>query len=139
MGWLFLERPGKVRFEYDKPSTNLILSDGKSLFHLDKELKEYSELPSKNPLHFFLRKRISFQTQGMRIRKCVRNARTTTFVLSVLEEPGTLTLVFDSVTSHLRRWILEDEDHNRTTVDLEHCVYGEKLPAYIFKMTELPG
>jgi outer membrane lipoprotein-sorting protein len=138
-GWFFLERPGKVRFDYDAPSPNLILSDGKSLLHIDKELKEYSELPRKNPLHLFLHKRISFQTQETRVRKCIRSTRTITFILSALREPGTLTLVFDAGTLRLQCWILEDEDHNRTIINLERCVYGEKLPTHIFKMIKLPA
>jgi hypothetical protein len=102
-------------------------------------MKEYSELPSKSPLHLFLRKRISLQTRETRIRRCVCNDRTIILALSAFGEPGTLTLIFDATTLRLQRWILEDEDHHRTIVDLERCLYGETISAHIFQAVRLPN
>lgn len=137
-GWFYLERPGKVRFDYDAPNPNLIISNNGPLYHVDKELKERSELPRTNPLYLFLKGKISFRMRDVRVKSFTSGASSVRLVLAVFDEPGTLTLIFEAGTLHLRQWILEDDDHHKTTIDLEQSVYGEHFPASIFKRIELP-
>jgi outer membrane lipoprotein-sorting protein len=38
-GQLWLERPGRMRFEYDPPVPLLLVANGKNIFYYDKELQ----------------------------------------------------------------------------------------------------
>jgi outer membrane lipoprotein-sorting protein len=59
-GSFSLKRPGKVRFEYDKPSGLLIVADGKNASIYDSRLKTFDQSPlSRSPLSLFLSNDIS--------------------------------------------------------------------------------
>lgn len=136
-GWFYLERPGKVRFDYDAPNPNLIISNRGHLYHVDKELKERSELPQTNPLYLFLKEKISFRTPDVQIKSFTKGVYNVRLTLTAFNEPGTLTLVFDMATLSLQQWILEDDEHHKTTITLEQSVYGEKFSPRVFKLIEL--
>ncbi|MDR2412280.1 MAG: outer membrane lipoprotein carrier protein LolA [Holosporales bacterium] len=137
-GWFFWERPGKVRFDYDAPNPNLIIAENGPLYHVDKELKERSEIPRSNPLYLFLKTIISFRQKGTRVLCFAKKEGVVQLTLAVNRESGMLTLFFDVATLHLQRWILEDDEHNQTMVELEDCVYGEKFSPAVFQLMELP-
>jgi len=53
-----LQRPGKVRFEYDAPSPLLIVSDGVTLVQNDRQLETFDRVPlSATPLNYFLKEK----------------------------------------------------------------------------------
>ncbi|MDR0661779.1 MAG: outer membrane lipoprotein carrier protein LolA [Holosporales bacterium] len=137
-GWFFWERPGKVRFDYDDPNPNLIIAENGPLYHVDKELKERSEIPRSNPLYLFLKKTISFRQKRTRILFFAKKEGAIQLMLAVNGESGTLTLFFDVATLHLQRWILEDDARNQTIIELENCIYGEKFPPTVFQLIKLP-
>ena len=47
-GVLTLKRPGKIRFEYGKGANMLVVSNGKSLYMVDYEVKQVQRWPIKN-------------------------------------------------------------------------------------------
>jgi outer membrane lipoprotein-sorting protein len=58
-GTLYLNRPGKARFEYDPPAQMLIVSDGRNVSIYDRRLKTFERAPlGFTPLGIFLSRRI---------------------------------------------------------------------------------
>ncbi len=58
-GMLYLQRPGKLRFEYEKPSTLEIVSDGSTVLVRDRKLNTSDPYPiSQTPLKFLLSSKI---------------------------------------------------------------------------------
>src|SRR5207247_8255889 len=58
-GELYLQKPGKVRFEYDDPSPINIIADGQSVVVRDRKLATQDVFPlSQTPLRFLLADRI---------------------------------------------------------------------------------
>src|SRR5882724_7268198 len=53
-GQLFVARPGRMRFEYDKPSPILLLADGTFVVYIDNQLKQVSYLPIGSTPAWFL-------------------------------------------------------------------------------------
>jgi len=54
-GEIWLQRPGKVRFEYAAPNPLLIVSDGVTLVQNDRQLQTFDRVPlSATPLNYFL-------------------------------------------------------------------------------------
>ena len=55
-GEVFVDRPGKLRFEYDPPHPILMIADGINLLYYDKELKQSTFIPLwETPLWFLMR------------------------------------------------------------------------------------
>ena len=54
-GKFFIARPGRVRFQYDPPTTVSVIADGKSVLVFDKKLQTYDIWPlSQTPLRLLL-------------------------------------------------------------------------------------
>jgi outer membrane lipoprotein-sorting protein len=54
-GKFYIARPGKVRFQYDPPTTIQVIADGKSVLVFDKKLQTYDIWPlSQTPLRLLL-------------------------------------------------------------------------------------
>ena len=58
-GEFYIQKPGKVRFEYDPPSPIEIVADGQSVVVRDRKLATQDLYPlSQTPLRFLLSERI---------------------------------------------------------------------------------
>ncbi len=58
-GKFFIERPGKIRFNYEAPAAFRVISDGKSVVLNNQKLKTWDLYPlSKTPLKLLLDERI---------------------------------------------------------------------------------
>lgn len=58
-GKWWLQRPGKIRFEYDAPYSLLVVADGKRVNMWDPRLKAFNQYPlDATPLSLFLSKQI---------------------------------------------------------------------------------
>ena len=61
-GILFLDRPGKMRVQYDEPSPILLVSDGAYVIYVEKNLEQISHLPiSQTPLRALIEKDVNLQ------------------------------------------------------------------------------
>ena len=60
-GQVWMERPGRMRFEYDLPSPILLIADRFYVYYIDKELAQMSQVGLKStPAWFLLRDPITF-------------------------------------------------------------------------------
>jgi len=58
-GTLYLDRPGKARFEYDAPAQMVVVADGRNVSVYDGRLKTFDRYPlNSTPLSLFLARRI---------------------------------------------------------------------------------
>jgi len=63
-GVLYLNRPGKARFEYDAPAMMVVVADGKKVWVYDGRLKTFDDYPlNATPLGIFLARRIRLDRQ----------------------------------------------------------------------------
>jgi len=110
-GKIWLQRPGKVRFEYDAPSPLLIVSDGVTLVQNDRQLETFDRVPlSATPLNYFLKENINLaeDTEVIGLQKLPGQWIVTARDGSGQQE-GAITLVFDSETLALHTWIIADD------------------------------
>lgn len=64
-GIFYINRPGKVRFEYTSPEPIYIVSDGTSVSIEEPKRKSFDAVPlSSTPLHLFLRSNIDLKKDG---------------------------------------------------------------------------
>ncbi len=122
-GKWYLQRPGKIRFEYDPPSSMLIVSNGRQINTWDPRLESFNSYPlSETPLSLFLDKTIRFD-QGVIITQVTSNA--TGFTVTARSRnktvSGSVKLYFDESGDGpltLRQWLITDAQGQGTTVHL---------------------
>jgi outer membrane lipoprotein-sorting protein len=137
-GQVFVARPGRMRFEYDKPSPILLLADGTFVVYVDNQLKQVSYLPiGSTPAWFLLRDTISL-TDGVTITRFERGpgALRITLVENKSPENGTLTLVFSDKPLDLKQWTIVDQQGKSTTVVLSDARYGVPIDAKAFTFVD---
>ena len=135
-GKFYIARPGKVRFQYDKPSTISVIADGKSVLVHDQKLQTYDIWPlSKTPLKYLLDDSIDLATfdrvKGVTLEPDLVQ------VLIVDESKfggGKLTLLFDRRTNELRQWTVTDDQGLDTSVALYNVESGNQLAGKLFKI-----
>ncbi|MFN3635269.1 MAG: outer-membrane lipoprotein carrier protein LolA, partial [Rhizobium rhizophilum] len=66
-GKFFIQRPGKLRFNYEQPSPMRVISDGKNVVIGNTKLKTWDLYPlNKTPLSLLLSERIDLSNQMVR-------------------------------------------------------------------------
>lgn len=133
-GTVYLQRPGKVRFEYDDPNPLLIVSDGVTLVQQDRALETFDRVPlAATPLHYFLKENVRLQedTEVIGFQKLPTQWRVTARDGSG-EMAGAITLVFDASNMALRQWIIADEFGGQTRVELSDLRYNDRLDPRLF-------
>lgn len=135
-GYFFIERPGKIRFYYSKPSYTDIIADGKTLSIEDRRLKTQDIYPlSKTPLKVLLSEKLDLARD-----KRVKNASVAEDIVSVTVEQESLigdsllTLIFERKNSLLRQWTITDSNGGETTVTVFNVEVGRPIKQSLFKI-----
>lgn len=118
-GEFFLQKPGRVRFDYDPPSPIELIADGSSVVVRDRKLATQDLYPlSQTPLRFLLSDRIDL----LHDTNLVGVYADDVFVTVVIEERqiigGThrLMIMFGAQDMQLRQWTVTDPQGYDTTV-----------------------
>lgn len=139
-GELYVQRPGKFRFEYDPPVPHLLIANGSWLFHVDKRLKETNIIPLlETPASFLVRDDISFRN-GLKVTKFDRAPGILKLSMVTKDNPdlGEVTLTFTDQPLELRKWSIRDAQDNYTHVTLQNARFGGTLKPDLFKYVEQP-
>jgi outer membrane lipoprotein-sorting protein len=132
-GWLWLERPGRMRFEYDPPSPIVLIADRFYVYYVDKQLAEMSKVGLKStPAWFLLRDPINFSDLIVTSFERGANALRITVVEQAEPDNGALTMVFSNQPLALRQWTILDQQHKTTTVSLSDERFGMALDPKLF-------
>lgn len=133
-GTFYLERPGRLRIEYDPPSPVLLVADGYRLIYYDKDLNSVNMVSLDDTLAAFLaRKTIRFDGD-VRVTHVSDREGVLRVTLVKKDAPGdgSLELVFDDSPLALRLWIVTDARGTRTRVSLQNPDFGLKLKSSLF-------
>lgn len=129
-GKLTLKRPGKIRFEYGKGANMLVVSNGKSLYLVDYEVKQVQRWPiSNSPLGALLDPSRDVKRYGKLVPQGGDNVIGVEVRDTKRPEFGVITLVFVRDPSapgglELVSWVALDAQNGRTTVRLSNQRYG---------------
>ena len=134
-GKFFLERPGKIRFNYETPSPMRVISDGKSVVIGNLKLKTWDIYPlSKTPLALLLGNKIDLK--GKMVRDVKEEADLITIKLgdrSVFAD-STITMMFDPKSFELRQWTITDDQGKDTSVMIFNVKTGEAFDDRVFRV-----
>jgi outer membrane lipoprotein-sorting protein len=119
IGKFYIQKPGKVRFEYEPPSPVDVISDGSSVVVRDRKLATQDLYSlSQTPLRYLLADQIDL----VRDTNLVAVSQDNNFVTVTIEERqilvGThrLVLMFGAKDMQLRQWTVTDPQGYDTTV-----------------------
>lgn len=132
-GKFFIERPGKLRFNFEDPSPIRVIADGKNVVVGNMKLKTWDVYPlSKTPLSLLLSDRIDLGNQMVRDVK--QESDLTTIVLGnkTVFGDSTITMMFDSKTYDLRQWTITDAQNKDTSVMIYNVKNGVSLDEKVF-------
>jgi outer membrane lipoprotein-sorting protein len=135
-GTVWLDRPGRMRFQYDPPAPFLLVaSHGLLVFH-DSSLAQTSNIPlSRTPLGILLSERASL-SGDVSVTGIQRLPGQIQLSLVRTGSPGdgTLTLVFADNPLALRQWTVLDAQGKETRVTLYNVELGGKPDPKLFEI-----
>lgn len=136
-GDLYLQKPGKVRFDYASPSPIELIADGQSVVVRDRKLATQDLYPlSQTPLRYLLASNIDL----LRDTTLTAVYADDVFVTVVIEEKtpvvGTnrLMMMFGAKDMQLRQWTVTDPQGYDTTVALYNLDATKKPDPSLFKI-----
>lgn len=134
-GVLYLQRPGRARFEYDAPSSLLVVSDGKVVSVADKRLKTVNRyFLSQTPLKLFLADEIRLD-RGVTVSRVTRLADG--FEITAQDRAGKtrgqIVLTFSDSPMQLLGWTITDARNAETRVRLTSLVRAGDLDPGLFR------
>ena len=134
-GKFYIQRPGKIRFNYDKPSSTTVVSDGRSVVVENVKLRTADLYPlSRTPLKLLLDDRIDLS--GGRVESVKEENDLTTIRLADRSVFGSakITMMFDPKSYELRQWTITDAQGKDTTVMIFNVKQGVQLDPKLFKI-----
>ena len=134
-GTFYLQKPGRVRFQYNPPSPIDIISDGSSVVVRDRKLATQDLYPlSQTPLRYLLAERIDL----LRDTDVVSVTADDSFATVVIEQKqlfvGTdrLMIMFDAKDLTLKQWTVTDPQGFDTTVAVYNLDSSKKPDPNLF-------
>jgi outer membrane lipoprotein-sorting protein len=134
-GTFSIQKPGKVRFQYNPPSPIDIIADGSSVVVRDRSLETSDYYPlSQTPLRYLLADHIDL----LRDTDVISVSADDTFATVVIEETqvmvGTnrLMIMFDAKNLQLKQWTVTDPQGLDTTVAVYNLDSAKKPDPNLF-------
>jgi outer membrane lipoprotein-sorting protein len=136
-GDLYLQRPGKMRFQYDAPSPLTIVSDGATVSVEDRSVRDVSRVPLRStPLYYVLKRDVNLERDA-RITRVTKSgdqllvtARDRTG-----EAEGEITLEFAGPGYKLKQWTITDGQRQTTRITLSDVRAAARLDPRLFRAT----
>ena len=136
-GEFYIQKPGKVRFEYEAPNPTAIIADGSMVAVRDRRLSTQDLYPlSQTPLRYLLSDRIDL----MKDTNVVSVTADDLFISITIEERQLLTgtsrlmLMVGAKDGQLKQWTVTDPQGYDTTVAVYNLDASKKVDPSMFKI-----
>lgn len=136
-GTIYIQRPGRARFEYAAPDKNLVIAAGGQVVIFDSRSNQPPEqYPlSRTPLNLILAQTVDLEAASM----VIGHGEVGEVTVVKVQDPkhpdrGTIDLVFSQDPIALKQWIITDDIGNQTSVMLDGLVTGKVYGAGLFSM-----
>ena len=139
-GKIYLDLPGKLRIDYEKPNNILITCKGFWLTVQNRNLKTTNNIPlGSSPFSILIKKKLNFDNKSLRT-----NINNISGVISLKitspenNEAEGLILEFSEKPFSLKKWIIKDTFGEITTVLIQKAKYNNKLSHTLFFPDNFP-
>jgi outer membrane lipoprotein-sorting protein len=140
-GVLYLNRPGKARFEYEGPAQRLVVSDGHTVVVYDGRLKTFNRYPlGSTPLALFLQRHVRLD-QKVVVDRVDHVAGGFQIVAhdGRHESQGHIILSFSDNPVELKEWAIIDARGGKTDVKLSDLEPVSGLDPGLFQLQNPMG
>lgn len=134
-GDFYMQKPGRVRFEYDAPVPLELISNGQSVAVRDRKLNTQDITPlSQTPLRFLLADQVNLAGDPHVVGAYQDNLYVTIVMEEKVPMMGTyrLMLLFDAKTYALKQWIVTDPQGYDTSVAISNLNYTSRPDPKLF-------
>lgn len=136
-GRFMLQKPGRIRFEYDRPDGAMVLADGTMVGVFDpKSNRNPTRYPlSRTPLHLLLRNELSLREPGL-VLGATKDAAGTHITVTNPRSPqeGRMRLTFSENPVALREWVVMPASGGATSVEILDMQTGVQLARTLFNI-----
>ena len=139
-GKIYLDLPGKLRIDYDKPNNLLITSKGFWLTIQNRNLKTTNNIPlESSPFSILIQKKFDFENKSL-----MTHLNNESGIMSLkITGPGNnesegLILEFSEKPFSLKKWLIKDTFGEVTTVLIQKAKYNNKLSHLLFFPDNFP-
>lgn len=136
-GTIYINRPGRIRFEYAPPDNTLVIAGGSSVAIFDPKSNTGPETYplARTPLSIILADTVNLGQARMVVGHTY-DGTATTVTAQDPDNPdyGNIQLVFTGNPIQLRQWLINDDAGNSTTVVLGDMRTGTAMAASLFNI-----
>ena len=136
-GEFYVQKPGKIRFEYEPPSPIEIIADGQSVVVRDRKLATQDLYPlSQTPLRFLLSDRIDLLKDTNVVGVRADDAVVTVIIEENQALIGTsrLMMMLGAKDFQLKQWTITDPQGYDTTVAVSNLDNSKRPDPNMFKI-----
>lgn len=134
-GTIYINRPGRIRFEYAPPDQMLVLASAGTVAIFDPKSNTGPETYplARTPLSIILAERVNLG-QARMVTGHSYDGTATTVTAQDPQHPeyGNIQMVFTGNPIQLRQWVINDDAGNSTTVVLGDLRLGQSIAARMF-------
>lgn len=137
-GNAWIQRPGRMRFEYDPPSPLLLVAGNGGGMFFDKQLNQVTHFPlSSTPLGILLSDNLKLggDVTISAVERLPGQIHVSMF-RTASPSDGSLTLVFADNPLSLRQWAITDPQQRETTVSLFNVALGGTFEQKLFETAD---
>ena len=134
-GTFYLDRPGKLRFEYDPPIEDYVVADGQFIYFWDSELEQQSNAPIGQTLaDFILRPNIRMDGE-VKVEGVSHSPNMVHIRVTQKNDPqaGSITLGFNEKPYYLKKWTVVDAQGAQTEIELFDIKPNVALASSLFR------
>ena len=136
VGRIYMQRPGKLRFEYDPPSPLTIVADGSVVAVEDRSMRDIQRVPLRStPLFYVLKPQVNLE-QDARITRVVQQGDN--LFVSARDRSGQadgeITITFAGASRELKQWSITDGQRQTTRITLSQVQTAARLDPKLFRV-----
>jgi outer membrane lipoprotein-sorting protein len=136
-GKLYVQRPGRLRFEYAQPASLEVVADGTKVAIRDRKLSTQDlYFIQQTPLKFLLKDRLDL-AKDTKVLDVTNDPNNTTILIedgTTLGGTSKIRLMFDPSTYQLKQWLVTDPQGYDTLVSLYNVDFKEKPDPSLFSI-----
>lgn len=138
-GTVYIQRPGRMRFEYDPPATMLVVSDGSVVALRDTELRTTERTPLRStPLNIILGATVDLERNA----RVLRVSQSGPWLMVTCSDrggqtDGQIVLQFFGDGAELRSWDVIDATGARTRITLSDITQPASFNRSLFRLEDM--
>jgi len=139
-GKIYIDLPGKLRIDYEKPNNLLITSKGFWIVIQDRVNRSTNNIPVKSsPFSILLQNEPIFNNENFKFKYSIKSGIISLEIKNQENDKlESLSLEFSEKPFSLKKWIIHDTFGEKTTVLIQDAKYNKNISYLLFFPIDFP-